>query len=133
MSSPPVLVGFVWYFCFQFIIYTCIMCIARFFSQTQEVLFLLNNMFVFVRGTSSYISLTVCVPHIYASRYHCLRVCIYLREKQPKKYMVWSWFDYTVIYLKKTLIALSLFTCKCISYTHYIFAYMHMHINRRRT
>ena len=65
-------------------------------------------------------------PHIHASRYHCLRVCISLREKQSKKYMVWSWFDYTVIYLQKTLIALSLFTCKCISYTHvYLRIYVH--------
>ena len=126
MSSPPVLVGSCDILFFQFIIYTCIICIAR----------------VSLRHRKSYSCWTICLylseehhrtlvwryvyPHIYASRYHCLRVCISLREKQSKKYMVWSWFDYAVIYLQKTLIALSLFTSKCISYTHvYLRIYVH--------
>ena len=76
-------------FCFQFIIYACIMCIARFFPQTQEVLSLQNNMFLSVWGTSSYISLTVCVSPTAMFRALIVWESAYLRERNSLTY-IWS-------------------------------------------
>jgi hypothetical protein len=66
---------------FQFIMYECIMCIARFSPQTQGVLFLLNNMFLSVRGTSLYNSLTVCVSPTAMFRAIIVRESAYRRER----------------------------------------------------
>jgi hypothetical protein len=66
---------------FQFIIYACIMCIAHFSPQTQEVLFWLNNMFLSVRGTSLYNSLTVCASPTAMFRAIIVRESAYRRER----------------------------------------------------
>ena len=85
-------------------------------SDTGSLIFAEQYVFICLRNIIVHQFDGMCIPHSYVSRSHCLRVCISQREKQPNIYMVCS-----------------LFTCKCISYTHYIFAYMYIYINLRHS
>ena len=71
------------------------MCLARLSPPTQEVLFLLNDMLLSVRGTSSYISLTACVSPTAMFRAIIVRESAYRRERNSQR-NIWSNLDLTI-------------------------------------